>query len=464
VAVKIDVSGPLLRPSQLEALVRAVADAGEHDEHDWLEWKSRLDLTQTRAREHIAKHVLGFSNRTVQTAALHAGGHGHVLIGVEPGSVTGVETIDPADLTSAILRYVGTDGPQWNAEHVTVAGQTVLVVVVDPPRHGDRPHTLRHRLQNHEPGQVLVRRIGQTVQASPAEHAALVDRAMASRNSLTVAARATCLTIEGGIADAPDRLEAAIEAERELLLRPRRARRPAAPAEPISGSSWLRGPVQPPPGLRVSRSSFGQPTYEPDKRTEAEYVQEVEQYLDRLRGVLLRRLVCRRWRHPGSALRLTIDNLTARNFAQLRVRVHVAGAVRRWSDEITDDLEPVEDLPKRPRRMGERKRVESTYDHIVRGVGTSIVPSSTFDNQDLWSPGFTINDGGSVDIEYDPIHLHPSTPEPLLPVPLLVDEPVGTELAVTWSATAESADGLARGELSVLVVESTLTFDTLPAE
>jgi hypothetical protein len=76
VAVKIDVSGPLLRPSQLEALVRAVADAGEHDEHDWLEWKSWLDLTQTRAREHIAKHVLGFSNRTVQTAALHAGGHG----------------------------------------------------------------------------------------------------------------------------------------------------------------------------------------------------------------------------------------------------------------------------------------------------------------------------------------------------------------------------------------------------
>jgi hypothetical protein len=63
-----------------------------------------LDLTLKDAKEHIAKQVLGFSNRTVATAARHAEGYAYLLVGVEPGSLVGVDTIDNADLVSGINR------------------------------------------------------------------------------------------------------------------------------------------------------------------------------------------------------------------------------------------------------------------------------------------------------------------------------------------------------------------------
>ena len=69
-----------------------------------------------------------------------------------------------------------------------------------------------------------------------------------------------------------------------------------------------------------------------------------------------------------------------------------------------------------------------------------------------------------MDIDFEPIHLHPHTPADLPPVPLFVDEPAGTELKITWSATSESADGLARGELTVVVIEPTPVGDVLPLD
>lgn len=407
--------------------------------------------------------MLGFSNRTVETAGLHAGGHAYLLIGVEPGSVTGVETIDPADLTNAITRYVGTDGPRWTLEHVSIESQTILVVIVDPPQRGDPPHTLRHRLANHQPGTVLIRRIGQTVQASPAEIAALVDRARATRDSLGVNVRAACSTIEGGFADIGSRLEDVLAAERQLLMRPGRACRPAERDEPDQGNLWLRGPVQVPSALR-SMSSLTGPVYKPDERSEADYEQEANDYLTRLRDSLPRRLLYRRLNHLGASLRPTVDNLTERNFAQLRVRLHVPGAVRTWPDDLTDEVTRLADLPTRPRPLGAKVKVESSFDKMMaQGIYAPTLPMMpSFDN--FRSPGFTARDIGSVEIEYDPIHLHPSSPEPLEAVPLLVDEPVGTELTVEWSATAENADKRVTGELTVVVVEPTLSLDTLPGE
>jgi hypothetical protein len=35
-------------------------------------------LSIKNAQEHIAKHVLGFTNRTVRAAALHMGGYGYI--------------------------------------------------------------------------------------------------------------------------------------------------------------------------------------------------------------------------------------------------------------------------------------------------------------------------------------------------------------------------------------------------
>ena len=80
----------------------------------------------------------------------------------------------------------------------------------------------------------------------------------------------------------------------------------------------------------------------------------------------------------------------------------------------------------------------------------------------MWSPGFTVRDSGSVDVEYEPVHVHPSSPELLPDVPLLVNEPVGTELEVRWWATARNADKRISGTFTLVVVEPTLDFEALP--
>lgn len=269
-----------------------------------------------------------------------------------------------------------------------------------------------------------------------------------------------CSTIEAVLTDTDARREAALYTERRLLMSPGRARprdEPQGPDDPMARFSLSV------PALNGFRS-LSDPTYKPDERTEEEYEGEVDRYLERLRVALWKRHVHGRWNHAGAALRLTLDNLTERNFALLRVRVNVPGEVRMWPEELTDDLDFAEKLPQRPRRMGERVKVDSFADRLIRGVGVPVLPPSVFGTANVRSPGFTVSDGGSVEIEYDPIHLHPSTPTSLPDVPLLVGGPVGTELAITWSASAESADGLARGSLPIVVVESTLTLDAQPAE
>lgn len=341
-AVPIDTSAPLLLPSQLAALVAAVEKADRDGEHNWIEWKRSLDLTARTSHEHIAKHVLGFGNRLVQTAALHMGGYGYILIGVEPGSILGVETIDPATLTDVIMSYVGTDGPGYHTEYVSVGDRTVLVVVVNPPEHGDPVHTLRKNLGSHKLGQVLVRRTGKTDQAEPGEHRALVDRAKANQNTITVEARAVRSTIEGGPADLREQVESAITAERELMMHPDRSTRPAP--KPARTSSWLTGPAPTPFAYAVPRMSFGQPFYEPDERTEDEYADEVERYLDRLRPRLAEHIANHYWRRQGGMLNLALDNLTPRNFAQVWLHVHIAG-----SPNVAGGTRREDRVPDRPR-------------------------------------------------------------------------------------------------------------------
>jgi hypothetical protein len=48
-AFPIDTSHSFQRPGQLKALVRAAADAGEHEEHNWIEWEIGLDQTPPAA-------------------------------------------------------------------------------------------------------------------------------------------------------------------------------------------------------------------------------------------------------------------------------------------------------------------------------------------------------------------------------------------------------------------------------
>ena len=175
-AVLIDARVPLRSPLELAGLVSAVVAASPNDETDWLEWKSSLELAQKEAHVAIARHILGMANRRVADALRQAGGCGYIVIGAEPGSVSGVTEVDPADLSQAIQVYLGSAGPSWSASYISAAWASVLVITVEPPAAGDRIRTLQREFQSYLAGAVFVRRQGRTAPALPGDVMALEDR------------------------------------------------------------------------------------------------------------------------------------------------------------------------------------------------------------------------------------------------------------------------------------------------
>ena len=88
-----------------------MAAASPNDEADWIEWKSAIDLSQNDGQGMIARHILGMANRSCADAQRHVAGSSYLVIGADPGAVTGVAEVDPAVLDQGIEAYLGSQGP-----------------------------------------------------------------------------------------------------------------------------------------------------------------------------------------------------------------------------------------------------------------------------------------------------------------------------------------------------------------
>lgn len=167
--LNFDTSRAPLREQEFGSLVLAVRDAGRGDESHWLEWKSWLDLKSVEARTAVARCVVGLANRQPEVAARFCEGRGYMVIGAAPGSLVGVDEVDPADLTNWWTPYLGHDGPRWNPHWLRVEDRAVLVVEVAAPRPGDLVYAIRKEGPGQgkgtgiRDGDVFVRRAGQTL-------------------------------------------------------------------------------------------------------------------------------------------------------------------------------------------------------------------------------------------------------------------------------------------------------------
>lgn len=184
--LEIDAAEQLRRPADLRRLIDAIVAADPHDEQDWLEWKSALDLRSKAGQFALSRAILGMANRDPDRAARHVGGLGYVVVGAQAGGADGVDSIDPAHLDDGLSRYLGTDGPQWSPHFLGVGGVDVLVAVVEAPAPGDPIHTLRasffdDRRNGAEDGTIFVRRGAKTERASSTDVRMLTSRAQASR-------------------------------------------------------------------------------------------------------------------------------------------------------------------------------------------------------------------------------------------------------------------------------------------
>jgi hypothetical protein len=118
-------------------------------------------------------------------AQLACEGVSYLIVGAEPGSAAGVASFDHAKLGQKIRAYA--DTPRWTPQYVEFSGETVLVIVVEPPRAGDPIHTLKKEFTKgstgHQMGKIFHRYEAHTDQAGPAEVVMLSQRLLAGESN-----------------------------------------------------------------------------------------------------------------------------------------------------------------------------------------------------------------------------------------------------------------------------------------
>jgi hypothetical protein len=172
----------------LGQLVRRVLHEPALQEGHWLEWKSDADLGQRLWQARAARFILGAANRPRPAATGPYEGNAFLLLGIEPGRVMGTNILDPAKVTQALVRYLGSVGPHYSLDYLTIDGGAVAVFTVPPPSTGNRPYMARGTFSGEREeirdGRIYIRRSGTTAEATADE----IDEMLAERVGARVAA------------------------------------------------------------------------------------------------------------------------------------------------------------------------------------------------------------------------------------------------------------------------------------
>ena len=325
--------------ADLVRLVQAIRSATSEDETDWLEWKSTLNFTDTKHKTSIAKIIIGMANRMPEIAERNCEGFSYIVIGAEPGATRGIKRIDPAQVLDALLPYLGTDGPRWSHHYVQVDGCDVLIIIVDPPKLGDKIHTLRKSFDSAYEGSVFVRRTGKTEPANPQDVTNLQERFAGGRLDvrLEIASSEPVPWVDdarkNNVVDRiahehRDRLLSAVQSHENRS----QSRQRHTAANHLLGS------------IGVSRESVMRML---ENRSPSEYSEQVNNwYVDWLPAAKDEFI---RWCIDNCpvVLQLRVSNLTRRNYRDLRIEVILPHSAAGCCDDLRDSV-----LPSAPAAFG----------------------------------------------------------------------------------------------------------------
>lgn len=353
-----------IRHPDLGKVIQAVIDADDHDESDWIEWKSNLDLPTKKGSFAVARTILGMANRMPKSAALVCDGLGYIIVGAEPGNLSGVVSVDPAVLDQLLEPWLGgAEGPRYTLTYVHREGKKVLIVVVEAPKNGDPIYTLRKEFERVRDGDVFVRKAGRTERANSADLKALTERAVAvsaempnlevslvgdvplswfSRTTMSSAVSAWVGDRQHAMQSVARREEAH---RRRPVMAPAPQRRNFDTAESIAADYQRRQEQLERALLSVSQAvSLARLDDEPDTRTLDEYLAEVEVWGERATkagpAVFIGRYL--RARHGLVAVR--VHNPSGRYLPKVMVEVHFewdrVSSPKRGDFEVLLQVEP----------------------------------------------------------------------------------------------------------------------------
>lgn len=458
-----------IRHPDLVRVAQAVIDAEDHDEADWIEWKSDLQLSTKQGCFPIARTILGMANRMPEVASLVCEGLGYIVVGASPGKVVGVASVDPADLDQILEPWLGgVEGPRYMATYVVADGKKVLIVVVEAPRRGDRIYTLRKEFDGGRDGDIFVRKPGRTDRANSADVKALMERAAAR----TIAAPDLEVSLVGDIplswldtttigrivatwvAERRGSMESAArseERERNSEWTPRPKDRnfdaaASAMAELARHQEQL---------ARVARdmarmASVAGLADVPDNRTLDEYLAEVEAWGERALSAGPAVLLDRYLRTGHGLVAVRVHNPSGQYLPKVKVEVHFE-----WDQASSPELEYVDQrLPAEPRPYGKPSpsalaQSLSFSPSLYRSLIPEIDPTPTAARS--WT------EKGSVKIVFDVGDLRQEGTETSDTHHLLLPaRPPGGILQGTWKATVPEVHGVIRGRLDVPIDEDSV--------
>lgn len=414
-AQPLDLAQRLRRPSERLALVEYVARSLTLQENEHLEWKSGYDLGRRPDAGKVAKQLIGFANRDPVRAQRLTGGYAYVLLGVEPGAVTGVPVWDSADIESWLSRFVSPE-LMYDVHYVAAEDKNVLVLEVDPPRQGDTIFCLQASTgdggSSLPEGTIYVRRGGKTEVAGASDIAMLTARTTsgtteAELNLDLVVSANQLSTLDSGLLMPPT-------CERWT----QRARASLLDGVPSNSSSPF--PLLAPGG---------------ESRSPAEVREQVKNYLQKIARNWPEFALSRHILEARPSLTLSVANRTDENFENVAIELTVplpARYVGLSADSVAEELSVTEP----PRKWG---------DYVIPKINPAIFGTSV-------EPEVSVAGDGAAKIRFPPIHVYPQTIHPLEPLTLaLAPEWEASDLNVEWRATAANTRGLISGEFSVAI-------------
>ncbi|MDP9404204.1 MAG: putative DNA binding domain-containing protein [Actinomycetota bacterium] len=461
-ALSIDTSHALRGTAELRSLVNAVAAANEHDESHWIEWKSDLDLTTKDGCFQIARTVLAMANRLPERARTTCEGLGFVVVGVAPGKLCGITSVDPARLDQLIEPYLGSvDGPRWTPTFLQDRGSTVLVVTVEAPEPGDRIFTLRKEFGGNRSGTVFVRKQGRTVPADAEDLDGLQRR-------LTAAPRSSGASVDiRAVGDVPlswidpEATRPAIERwanrRRDDLIAQARAveRSRQEPEQPdevdLTGLTSLQASVaamarQQDPLRRAMRDAarLGSFLQEEDTRTVHEYIDQVNTWHERLVEASLEALPGAYVSGGHGVLAFEVENLGSRFLPDVEVEIRFDFDGAAGADEEPDSRR----LPSPPGEYGKPKpRVDLLSSGLISpAIAPPYLPDLGGIGRRTWV------EDGSIVVKFDIGDLRQHATDVSDDVYVFVSRPPEDGvLHGTWKATVRDVDGVLTGTIDVAV-------------